>query len=135
MWYEVIGDEAVKYVDESGQERRANPGTTINVERRSEAKKLRKEGRIKPLEEGDAKTMTSSSFMLRDGGEPVTSESKTDDKGDQKTGADELTEGALVQVGDKIGQVTKVNPKTVDVKFDDAEKPERKGRDEVEVVG
>jgi len=135
-WYKVVGDESIQYVDESGQERRANVGSIVNIEVRTQAKRLKKAGQIVPLESADENI--GADFVLRekhtDPAPAKALKSSQKETVDAEDGED-ISIGALVQVGEEVGEIVKVNTRTVDVRFEEDEEPRRCKREDVEVIG
>jgi len=143
-WYKVTSKEAIRYTDEKGTERRANSGSVVNIERRVEAKRLKADGAIAPLDEAGEAANVGADFTLK---ETFTDEPKKETPGKKKNkkgsggketpkgeSGDQLEVGALVQFGEEIGEAVEIDGDSVLVKLskDDSVKVKLS---EVEVIG
>ena len=137
MWYKTL--KAITYVDETGTERRANVGSVVNIERRAETKRLRKEGAIIDLDKADENI--GADFILKEKltDPPVPEDTRVakltpDSPEAGEPAANGLTVGALVQYGEDVGEVVDVSEDSVTVKLSEDESVKVKPAD-VEVLG
>jgi len=127
VYYKVLS-ETITYQDYKGVDRRAAKGTVLNINRRSIAKALLKEGKIE-LAATDAFGLDAL------GNEPKEDALQHPEKALATDPQKEAEVGSLVNTGHNIGEVVKVNDKTLLVKFDNSDTPERIKKEEVEVLG